>query len=221
MPLSPAAGRAPALLQLPEQLAVPSCPCSQLLAAANFSAERVTALPAWTPGHRCARYQERRRRRSLQAAADAATPGFSEAASSAPELELHVSPVPSPDDLASLARDTAAFTAALRRLAGPGSGCTEAHVVAAWAAQRRSPALQACGPPTQQAAALQALVALEELTRRQVVALTPDQLGFVFRCDGGCWRAWSGCANEKAGRTGRRIGVAGGRLRLFQSSGQA
>lgn len=86
--------------------------------------------------------------------------------------------------MAGLAHDGAAFTVALRSLADPGSGCTEAHVVAAWAAQRRSSALQLCGPPAQQEAALQALQALEELTRRQVVALTPDQLGFVLRCAG-------------------------------------
>lgn len=87
------------------------------------------------------------------------------------------------------AHSPALFASLLRRLAERGSGCTEAHVVAAWAAQRRSPTLRL--PPKgqpwqadrqQQEAVLQALLALEELTRQQLVALSPDQLGFVARC---------------------------------------
>jgi hypothetical protein len=85
--------------------------------------------------------------------------------------------------LAAAAGDASTFAAALQRLAARGSGCTEAHVVAAWAAQRRTPALHPSPsqPLSQQHAALRALVALEEVTRQQLVALTPDQLGYVFR----------------------------------------
>lgn len=113
-----------------------------------------------------------------------------DAGSAAPEQEQHTGPGLTPQDLAGLAHDIAGFSAALRSLAAPGSGCTEAHVVAAWAAQRRSPALQPRGPPAQQEAALEALTVLEELTRRQVVALTPDQLGFVFRWADGASKEW-------------------------------
>ena len=102
----------------------------------------------------------------------------------APPDQAAEEPTPSVQQLAAAAADASTFAAALQRLAARGSGCTEAHVVAAWAAQRRTPALHPSPsqPLAQQQAALQALVALEEVTRQQLVALTPDQLGYVFRC---------------------------------------
>lgn len=68
--------------------------------------------------------------------------------------------------------------------------------MAAWAAQTRSRALRAPlqgEAPAQglqrqrQEAVLGALAALERLTRQQLVALAPDQLGFVAR-----WGRWLG-----------------------------
>lgn len=58
-------------------------------------------------------------------------------------------------------------------------------MVAAWSEQRRSTALRPDVPGPQQMHVLRAMVLLEELTRRQLVAFTPDQLGFVFRWVGG------------------------------------
>lgn len=94
-----------------------------------------------------------------------------------------------PKALAAAAHSAPAFARMLRPLVQRGSGATEAHLVAAWAAQRRSPALRL--PPQGQNGggsstdaeqqALEALVLLEELTRQQLLALQPDQLGFVAR----------------------------------------
>lgn len=69
----------------------------------------------------------------------------------------------------------------LERLAERGSGATEAHVLAAWHAQRRSRALHPAPGTRFQADALRALAALEELTFGQLPAFTPAQLAYVFR----------------------------------------
>ncbi len=97
-----------------------------------------------------------------------------------------------PKALAAAAHSAPTFVRLLRPLVQRGSGATEAHVVAAWAAQRRSPALQlrpqgqgGSGDAEAERQALEALVLLEELTRQQLLALAPDQLGFVARCVGG------------------------------------
>ncbi|KAL4430994.1 hypothetical protein ABPG75_006250 [Micractinium tetrahymenae] len=158
--------------------------CSRLPAAAGAGLQRAAVPSPLTWAHAAGptgRRRLRQRHRPL-AAADATMPSLDSTASAAPGVQQHDVPPISPGELSDLAHDAAAFTAALHRLAAPGSTCTEAHVVAAWTAQQASPALQPRDSPAQQAAALQALVALEELTRRQVVALLPDQLGFVFRC---------------------------------------
>lgn len=94
-----------------------------------------------------------------------------------------------PSALAAAAHSALAFARVLRPLVQRGSGATEAHLVAAWAAQRRSPALrlpQQAGEDgadalEEERQALEALVLLEELTRQQLLALAPDQLGFVAR----------------------------------------
>lgn len=88
-------------------------------------------------------------------------------------------------ELNAASHDPAAFAAVLHRLTERGGGGTvptEAHVVAAWAAQRRNPALHAVRGSPREADVMRGLAALEELTRRQLVSLTADQIGFVYRC---------------------------------------
>ena len=154
--------------------------------------------PSRTPVWRAARSRpptDPARRRPTASPAAAAT----EPADGEQQVPAALAPPPSPQELAALANRPEAFAAALRRLAERGSGCTEAHVVAAWAAQRRAPALRVSADGTKplqawqrqrQEAALAALAALERVTRQQLVALAPDQLGFVARC------GWLGMAGR-------------------------
>jgi hypothetical protein len=87
----------------------------------------------------------------------------------------------SPESLKSVAEDPAAFAAVLQRLSERGSSTstTEADVVEAWAAVMHQGQALLGQPGSQQRRTV--LGALEELTRRHLVALAPDQLGFVFK----------------------------------------
>ena len=95
---------------------------------------------------------------------------------------------PHADELAAAAAaGPAAFAAAVRRLTERGSGATEAHVVVAWTVARRTPGLRTGrrgrrGRHGEGGPDADALAALEGLTRQHLVALRPDQLGYVARC---------------------------------------
>ena len=184
LPLPP-----PPLPPLPPRPALSALCCRRGLAhapAAAATGARRRRPPAAAPQQQ--RPPPSSRRPALAAAAapgDAAQPSTQQ-----PPEALHAgppSPPPTPAEVEAAASSAPAFAAVLRRLVERGGGATEAHVVAAWATQRHSPALRLAPAGAarrvshKQQEVLEALVLLEELTRQQLVALAPDQLGFVAR----------------------------------------
>ena len=165
------------------------------LAAAPPPARRPAADPAVFCVHRCrpgaaceaARPLTRTWRPQHQRPVAARAASVTEGSGPPPQPPVALSPLPATStlqQLAAAAHDPATFAVLLRRLAEPGSVCTEVHVVAAWDAwqQQRHAGSSSSSSSSDDDPVAAAAEALAAVTQQQLLALTADQVAFVLRC---------------------------------------